>query len=395
MKLALSRRALLGLPVGLLAQRLRLTIHSLEAFSIPVNHRGDWLIFRIKGSNGATGVGDASHGGTTAAKLPILREMFGLVRGQPADDVARLHRAVRPLVHRYRTPAAIVWGGIEQCLWDLIGKAAGLPVHAMLGGKLRHVLPQYANINRSTVRRTPDGFAEQARKAVQDGFSAVKLAPWDGMPKGPDAAVRKHTELGIASVAAVRYVIGPERHLLVDGHGHFDQPGALELARRLDRYRLYWLEETCPSRDLAALAAVNAAAPMQTAGGEASYGLDGFRKLIDARAFDTLMPDIKYCGGLLECFRIAAAAEAAGLPIAPHGPASPVGNVAAAHVCAAIPNFAILEFAHGEVPWRAEVVEPAETLRNGDLPVPDKPGIGIQLNESLLQSRASRVAQLS
>src|SRR5690606_19002996 len=118
--------------------------------------------------------------------------MFGLLRGQPVHDIARLHRVVRPIIRKTGVPAAIVWGGIEQCLWDLIGQAAGLPVHAMLGGKLRQTIPQYANINRSTERRTPEGFAEQAKLAVADGFRAVKLAPWDGMPKGPDDARAKH-----------------------------------------------------------------------------------------------------------------------------------------------------------------------------------------------------------
>jgi galactonate dehydratase len=386
----LTRRTFAAIPLALHAASA--TIDSVEAFSIPVNHRGDWLLFRVRTSNGATGIGDASHGGSTKAKLPILKEMFGSLRAQPVADIVRLHRTVEPTIRRLGTPAAIVWSGIEQCLWDLIGQAAGAPVYALFGGKLRDTLHQYANINRSTLDRTPSGFAEQAKRAVKDGFSAIKMAPWDGMPKGPDEAIAKHTANGIAAIAAVREVIGTDRALLADGHGYFTRQGSMDLARRLEQFNLYWLEETCPSDDIASLAAVNAAVKMTTAGGEASYGIAAFGRMIEAKAFDILMPDIKYCGGLLECTRIAAAADAAGLKVAPHGPASPVGNIAAAHVCAGMPNFDILEYAHGEAPWRAEVIQPAESLTNGDLRVPEMPGLGIKLNDALLKARATRVS---
>jgi galactonate dehydratase len=93
------------------------------------------------------------------------------------------------------------------------------------------------------------------------------------------------------------------------------------------------------------------------------------------------MPDVKYCGGMLELKKIAALAEAAGLKVSPHGPASPVGNVAAAHVCAGLRNFLILELAYGEVPWRAELIDPPETLASGFLSLSQRPGLGIRLNE--------------
>jgi galactonate dehydratase len=93
------------------------------------------------------------------------------------------------------------------------------------------------------------------------------------------------------------------------------------------------------------------------------------------------MPDVKYCGGMLEMKKVAAMAEGAGMPVAPHGPASPVGNVAAAQVCAGLPNFHILEFAHGETDWRAELIDPPEALDKGMLAVSRRPGFGITLNE--------------
>src|SRR5205085_4665737 len=101
-------------------------------------------------------------------------------------------------------------------------------------------------------------------------------------------------------------------------------------------------------------------------------------------AVDIVMPDVKYCGGMLELKKIASLAEAADLQVSPHGPASPVGNVAAAHVCAGMPNFLILEHSFGEVPWRAELTDPPETLHKGHMVLTDRPGFGITLNEKAL-----------
>lgn len=106
-------------------------------------------------------------------------------------------------------------------------------------------------------------------------------------------------------------------------------------------------------------------------------------RYIEARAADILMPDVKYCGGMLELKKISALAEAANLPCSPHGPASPVGNVAAAQVCAGLPNFQILEFSHGEVPWRAELLDPPEAIDKGYLTLSDRPGFGVTLNDKL------------
>jgi galactonate dehydratase len=237
----------------------------------------------------------------------------------------------------------------------------------------------YANINRAVEDRTPASFAKLAEDALKAGFDAVKLAPWDGMPRRGDAAkIAEATKQGIDCIAAVRRAIGPKVDLLVDAHANFNRERGLELARQMEPYNLFWLEEVAAGHE--DLAAINRAARMPTAGGEALYGVKGFYPYVRAEAVDILMPDVKYCGGMLELKKIAALAEAVGAPVAPHGPASPVGNVVAAHVCASMPTFQILEFGFGEVPWRPEVIEPAENLVNGDLTLSGRPGLGIELN---------------
>ena len=139
--------------------------------------------------------------------------------------------------------------------------------------------------------------------------------------------------------------------------------------------------EVTPAKPVEDLAALRKAAPMPTAGGESTHGVAGFYPYIRAEAVDLVMPDVKVCGGMLEMKKIATLAEGAGLIASPHGPASPVGNVTAAHVIATIPNFNILEFSYGEVPWRAELIDPPEEVHKSALPLSDRPGLGIQLNE--------------
>jgi galactonate dehydratase len=186
----------------------------------------------------------------------------------------------------------------------------------------------------------------------------------------------------------VRQVIGPERDLLVDAHSHFTRPEGIDLAARMRSLNLYWLEEVTLAQDLEGLAAITRAAPMPTAGGEAIHGVEGFYDYIRAGAAEIVMPDVKVCGGMLELKKIAALAEGAALLCSPHGPASPVGNAAAAHVVATVPNFNILEYSFGEVPWRATLTDPPEQIEAGALVLSGRPGLGFALNEKIVARHA-------
>lgn len=119
--------------------------------------------------------------------------------------------------------------------------------------------------------------------------------------------------------------------------------------------------------------------------------MEGFYAYIKAEAVDIAMPDVKMCGGMMELKKIAAVAEGAGLPVSPHGPASPIGNIAAAQVVATVPNFNILEFAYGEVPWRAELLRPHEDVAGGEMLLSSRPGFGVDLDEAALAKRGARI----
>ena len=157
----------------------------------------------------------------------------------------------------------------------------------------------------------------------------------------------------------------------------------------MEPLNLFWIEEVTPADPVENLAAVRRGAKIRTAGGELILGVKGFYPYIRGQAVDIVMPDPKFCGGLLELKKIGAMAEGAGLLVSPHGPASPVGTTAAAHVCATLPNFLILESAYGEVPWRAELIDPPEQIVDSALPLSAKPGFGITLNERTAKKYAA------
>jgi galactonate dehydratase len=391
----MNRRSLLKAlalsPAGLLPKAFarpqtslpKLTVEGLEVFRVKVNRRGNWTIVRLQTSGGISGLGDASQSGKDEQTLVYLKQFAALLKGRSIFEVEWLRKATSPAIAQYGVPAAVAASALEQCLWDIQGQAFSVPVYDLFGGRIQERIRIYANINRSTEDRTPEGFASMAEKAVGASFDAVKLAPFDEMPRGltDRAAIEHFTQFGIACAQAVRQTIGAERDLLIDAHSHFNREDGLELARRFEPLHLFWLEEVTPAKPIDDLVAINKMATMPTAGGESIHGIAGFYPYIRADAVDIVMPDVKVCGGMQEMKKIAALAEGAGLIASPHGPASPIGNLTAAHVIATIPNFNILEFSYGEVPWRAELIDPPEQIAGSSLVLSERPGLGVKLNE--------------
>jgi len=364
------------------AEAAKVKITGFEIYTVHVNTRA-WVVFKLLTDAALTGLGEATHSGAIA--VSVARDLFEVIRGRSPFEIERLRQAAIPKVFaadsRDKRPNAAAFAGLEQCMWDLQGKALGVPCYQLLGGKLRDETRNYANINRMTRgdERTPEGFARNAQRAVDGGFDAFKLAPFDHMRReeADPARYERDSDLGVQMAEGVREVVGSDRDLLLDAHSRFTQEQALDIAGRLEHLNLFWLEEVARSTDI--LAAVNRQAKMPTAGGESLFGVREFFPYLKAGAVDIVMPDVKFCGGMLELKKIAAMAGASGVQTSPHGPASPIGNMAAAHVCVTMPNFQILEFAFGEVPWRAECVEPAESIVNGRLKVSETPGIGYEL----------------
>jgi galactonate dehydratase len=372
-----------GSPIFSQEKTPRQTVEDVEVFHVKVNKRGNWTIVRLKTNGGLTGLGDASRSDEDSQVQTYIKQFAALLKGQPIFAVEWFRKTTAPLVAQHGSSAVAAACALEQCLWDLQGKAYSVPTYDLFGGRIQDRIRVYANINRSTDPRTPEGFAGMAERAVAASFDAVKLAPFDEMPRGltDRDQIEQFKDRGLACAAAVRKTIGPNRDLLIDGHSHFNLEDSLDLARRFEPLKLFWLEEVTPAKPVENLAQVTKAGIMPTAGGESIRGVEGFYPYIKAEAVDIVMPDVKVCGGMLEMKKIAGLAEGAGLITSPHGPASPIGNLTAAHVMATVSNFNILEFSYGEVPWRAELVDPPEQIIDSALVLSTRPGIGFTVNE--------------
>ena len=256
-----------------------------------------------------------------------------------------------------------------------------------IGGALNEVLPVYANINRATNQRDPAGFAANAAAAVADGFKAIKAAPFDGFPSLDSAPSEINTarDLGVACVYAMREEVGDDIDIKIDAHSFFDTELAIAVAQELEAANLSWYEEPVAPTQTEDTRIIHDAISQTVAGGEFLFGVDGFKPLCEAKAVDIIMPDVKHCGGVWELIKIAALAETHGIKVSPHNPSGPISTAVSAALCAATPNFDILEYQWGEQLWRNTLVEPSESFHDGSIIISDQPGFGIVLNEKVLE----------
>lgn len=366
----------------------------LETLIINVSSKTNWTFVRLTTDEGLTGIGEASLNGWEPLQIAYGEMLAATMVGLPIEQWPRCIR-----VHAHGAGglvAASMCSAVEQAMTDLRAKALGKPVHVLLGGALRDRVPVYANVNRRTRDRTPNGFAKSARDAVQIGFDAIKIAPFDGVvwEDFGDPESRRKVSLGIDRVFAVREAIGPEVELMVDCHWRFDEPTAAAVLRELSEAKLFWLE--CPISEqpehwpaLGRLRALANEYGTRLAGAETQIGLAAFQRLGSPKLLDVVMPDIKYCGGFAEMERIAAATASQGMAIAPHNPTGPVCNMATVHACAVARNFLILEYQLAESPLYGDVVKGVEPqLVDGAFVLPDRPGIGLDLDDDVIRAHS-------
>jgi galactonate dehydratase len=366
-------------------------ITKIEPRVVHVNHRGDWVFVCVHTDEEITGIGEASHSGNDALLLSTLGYFESEIIGQDPRQIRAIWQQHSRLDGGRIAGTAL--SAIEQALWDIVGQALETPIHQLFGGALQSRLRLYANINRHVQRRTPEGFSLAAQQAVGEGFSAIKLAPFDELVSsdrihtGTNSAWRP----GVERVRSVRRAIGEEIELAVDCHSRMDASEALIVAEELADCRLFWYEEPVHHRHIDDLAMITQTIPMPTASAESVFGVEGFAPFLSRRVVDVLMPDVKHDGGLTETANIAAAARIHGLLVAPHNPAGPVATAATAHVISTAPNFYILEYAWGEVPWRADLLTPAERIEDGHLVLSELPGIGHRLNDALVKEKRTHI----
>ena len=371
-------------------------IDRVEFLVLNVSEKTNWSFMRVTSETGVTGIGEASLNGWESAQQAYAGDLEGQLVGRGIDEVAPL---LRVFPH---SPggliASSVASALEQALIDLRAKAAGVPVHAVLGKARRKAVKVYANINRGARDRSPAGIAKAARDAVSAGFGAVKIAPFDGVYWGdPDAdTIRSRTRAGVERVYAIREAVGRDIDIMVDCHWRFDEAATLQLIRDLADARLFWLE--CPISEnpdrFAALKRMREqtnAVGSKLAGAERQIGLSGFTPFLEDRLLDVVMPDIKYAGGYAEMLKIAESCERNGVAFSPHNPTGPICNLASMHLCAIAPAFLVLEHQLAESPLYYDIVGGYQPkLVDGCFELPDASGIGVELDDAVLRAHPYR-----
>jgi galactonate dehydratase len=274
---------------------------------------------------------------------------------------------------------------VEIALWDLAGKALGLPIYQLLGGKMRDRIRIYCD---SQTENPDDPHAkEKIHEIVNLGFTAAKIdiddardpMRWDKVNWTASNAEIDHM---VRKIAFVREMLPKRMDLAVDMHGRYDMTTGKRVAKTVEPFRLLFLEEPVPAENIDAMRDVRESTITPICCGENLYLRAGFRELLEKRAVDIIMPDIQKCGGLLEGRKIADMAHTYYVPFAPHCVVSPVGMMASCHVCAAAPNFLVLEWHWIQRLdlWRNFVKE-GEIIEKGFVTVPDRPGIGVEMDD--------------
>lgn len=374
---------------------LLMQITHIEPIVVQVNHRGDWIFVLVHTDAGITGVGEASHSSNDALLLATLEHFNRQLTGQDPRQIETIWNHMARLNGGRIAHTAI--SAIEQALWDLLGQHLNAPIHTLFGGALQRRLRLYANINRHVQERSPAGFALAAKAAVDEGYTAIKLAPFDEL-RGPNhvrTGPRAAWRAGVERVRAVRHAIGDAVELAVDCHSRMEESEAIIVGRELADCNLFWYEEPVHHSQIASLARVTQAVPMATASAESVFGVEGFAPFLTQRVVDVIMPDVKHDGGLAETKKIAAAARMHQILVAPHQPAGPVATAATAQVVSTAANFYILEHAWGEVDWRSNLLWPAEKVEEGHLILSEEAGLGHRLNMDVVNAHRRSSASAS
>lgn len=337
-------------------------------------------LVEVDTDEGITGLGAADAG--VEAAISIERFVAPHLVGQNPFEIERLTRVLQDA--EIMAPPLYC---VELCLWDIVGKAAGLPVYKLWGGDKDRVRAYCA----TGELRAPKRRAGDVQALVEEGFRGVKLR-FHSLDAGDDLAV----------VEAVRDAVGDTVELMVDanqagvlpgigGHERWDFQLALSVAHELERLEVLWLEEPLPRHDYDGLARLrDRLGTLALAGGECNHGIHEFRLLIERGCYDILQPDVVISEGAFQLWKVSALAEAAHLRVVPHTWTNGIGLVCNLHLAAAIPTCDWLEFPHDPGSgWTAAagnqmLLDPPRIDASGCVCVPDRPGFGIELDEELL-----------
>ncbi len=363
-------------------------------FVCDITPKTRWIFISLESEDGITGYGEA----TLTGREKEVSALFGhyaenYLRQNGADP-----RSFFPYVNQL--PLAALASGFDQALWDIKSKAQGKPLAWLLSSRPAREISVYANINRKTTSRSGEEFAGNAIRAINDGHTAIKLAPFDEVNchTAGHLAFSEAVKPGLERIARVRAAIGDKIRLMVDCHWRMDAASARQLIELTEQYHLYWLECPIPETeknipDISSLKEAANRKGVLLAGFEEYIRLEAFQAFIANKSCDIYMPDAKYAGGITEIMDIADAIRNSGAVFSPHNPSGPICDAVSAHLCAASPNSGMLEMQYDETPLFYQLTDgEPRIINNGRFTLAGTPGHGVNLCETRLQKYAIHTA---
>ena len=355
----------------------------------------NWTLFKIETDSGIHGWGEATNWPGSPLIEAACKHVGDFIIGQDARRLdylwTKVYRDMNWLGQAGPLLSAI--SAMDIALWDIKGKAAGMPVYDLLGGLYRKKVQLYANYWFTGGGHSPEDYARQAKETVAKGFTALKFDPfahvnyWYGEDLSDNTGLtEKQKQLSIDVVAAVAKAAGPEVAIAIETHAFLNGPTAVEMANRLAKlgFNCMWYEEPALPEFPDSIADIRRKITLPVCVGERLHSRFMLRGVLEKQAADIVMPDITRCGGISEMRKMANLAETYNVPIAPHNPNGPISTIASAHTMATVPNFFRQEFMVNDVPWRDGCLSHPLPVSNGFFEMPDRPGLGFDIDESVL-----------
>jgi galactonate dehydratase len=349
-----------------------LKITQLETFLVGPRY----LFLKIHTNAGIVGLGEPYLEGRARTCAEGVKEVAPYLIGRdPRHVVHHWQNLYRNTVYHDGLILTSVISGIDQALWDIKGKALGVPVYELLGGPTRNRIRIYKNAHS----------VEEAKEQVAAGFTAIKIPP--GLPRLPKflenpGNIRRSAEF----VAAIRKAVGEDIDIAVDFHGPISPPTAKVLIKALEPYQPAWIEDPVQCENVEALAEVARSTYLPICVGERLTTRYAVREVLEKRAAALLNPDMSHAGGITELRLYAGLAETYYVDIAPHVPIGPIALAAAMQLAAAIPNFAMTE----HVTLGEGYLKKPFVVKNGYVDLPSAPGLGIELDEDALADKLGK-----
>jgi L-alanine-DL-glutamate epimerase-like enolase superfamily enzyme len=345
-------------------------------------------LVEVETDEGVTGIGEtcihSERGEAALAAQKIVEVGFKpLLLGENPLDIQRLWLKLYSYCEWYGRAGIAIYAlsGIDVALWDICGKTLGVPIYTLLGGRFRDRIPVYASLLFDM--DDPEGTAKEGKEYVKQGYKAVKY----GWGKTRERAFGMDPDKDEEMIRTIREVLGPDIRIMVDV-GRFvnlTPAQAVKLAKRLEKYNIFWLEEPLPPEDVSGYKMLSDAVDVYIAAGESEYNMQGFKEYITNRAVDIVQPDVTKAGGLTIARKIVDLCEAWNVMMVPHGFSSVVNVAANLQLVASIPRAFILEYRRTPSPLISRLSKKPLTYDDGHLKIPSEPGLGIEIDYSVVE----------